>query len=224
MFKNRARYEEIIEELESHPDRYLPNASMSVSYMDSDTLGRFDELLNDTNCGERELQRFIESNKFILSCIPDCSAAGISYVFPQEKLGSEYVPDFLIASWRSSFFKWIAIELESHKHKIFTRNGDPTKELSHAIRQIQDWRTWVQSNIDYASRPRDKNGLGLIDITPRLKGIILIGRRSIDSAPTTQLRRQMSQDLNIELHTYDYLLDQMKSVKELNDQLWNKHG
>ena len=32
------------------------------------------------------------------------------------------------------------------------RNGDPSHALSHAMRQILDWRSWLTANIDYARR------------------------------------------------------------------------
>ena len=88
---------------------------------------------------------------------------------------------------------------------MFTKKGNPTKALTHAIRQIQDWRAWLKRNYDYASRERNKRGLGLVDIDSNIPGLILIGRRNSIDPSTHELRRQMVQDLNIKIHTYDTL-------------------
>ena len=104
---------------------------------------------------------------------------------------------------------------------MFNRNGDPSQYLNHAIRQITDWRAWLKSNQAYASRPRTENGLALADIDSNVKGLILIGRRSAIDAETNSRRRQLVQNLNIEIHTYDYLLQALKgrliSLRKLPD-------
>lgn len=97
---------------------------------------------------------------------------------------------------------------------------DPqTQYLNHAIRQITDWRAWLKSNQAYASRPRSENGLGLTNIDSNIKGLILIGRRATIDSETNARRRQLVQDMNIEIHSYDYLLESLKgrliSLKKL---------
>jgi hypothetical protein len=108
-------------------------------------------------------------------------------------------------------FEWAAVELESPHAPMFTRAGDPSRQLTHAIRQIQDWRAWLQRNQNYAARPIAEGGLGLTDIVAAIPGLILIGRRdSIDPA-TNERRRQMVNDLNIEIHSYDFLLGTIRT-------------
>jgi hypothetical protein len=87
---------------------------------------------------------------------------------------------------------------------MFNRNGDPTKALSHAIRQILDWRSWLTVNLDYARRSRDANGLGLCDIDPDSPGLILLGRREATEA-TRDRRRRYARELNIRIHSIDWL-------------------
>ena len=128
------------------------------------------------------------------------------WVIPQKRLGCEYVTDFVIGERSSIGFEWYAVELESPKAKMFTRKSDPTKELTHAISQIQRWRRWLQLNQNYASRPRNDVGLGLTDITPDLPGLILIGRRADINEASNGLRRQMASESRIKIHSYDWLL------------------
>ena len=115
------------------------------------------------------------------------------------------------------------MELESPKVKMFTVKGDPTKELTHAIRQIQDWRSWLKSNRDYATRERNKHGLGLTDIDSNVPGLIFIGRRKDVDKSTDELRRQMVQDSNILIHTYDTLIDYARSRAKWCEKERQKH-
>src|SRR5207302_659004 len=98
-------------------------------------------------------------------------------------------------------------ELESPRALPFTKAGDPSATLNHEIRQILNWRTWLTHNLSYATRPESENGLGLSKLPPDVEGLILIGRRSALSNADNGLRAQMSHDLNIAIHTYDYIPD-----------------
>ena len=150
------------------------------------------------------------------------------WVIPKQKLGAEHVTDFIIGERHSFGFDWTAVELESPKLKMFTKKGNPTKALTHAIRQIQDWRAWLKRNHDYASRERNKKGLGLVDIDSNIPGLILIGRRNSIDPSTHELRRQMVQDLNIKIHTYDTLIDwawsRMKWAEEKKKKIAEPSG
>lgn len=129
------------------------------------------------------------------------------WVIPKKRLGSEHVTDFIIGEKSSIGFEWYAVELEGPKAKMFTKAGNPTQVLTHAMRQIHDWRAWLQTNQNYAARPRKAGGLGLSDITTDLPGLILIGRRADIDESTNRRRRQMMQDSRIKIHSYDWLLD-----------------
>lgn len=58
------------------------------------------------------------------------------WVIPKQKLGAEHVTDFIIGERHSFGFDWTAVELESPKLKMFTKKGNPTEALTHAIRQM----------------------------------------------------------------------------------------
>jgi len=157
---------------------------------------------------EEEVQQFLQTNPKLI--IQHLGGGHGRYVIPKARLGSEYVTDFLIAERHSVGFEWQAVELESPLRPMFNRNGDPSQYLNHALRQITDWRAWLKTNQAYASRSRDEGGLGLTDIDTNVKGLILIDRRANVDSSTTARRRQMVQDMNIEIHSYDYLLSSLE--------------
>lgn len=153
---------------------------------------------------EHDMQRYLEKHPLML--IQHMGGGHGRWVIPQKRLGSEFVTDFVIAEKSSIGFEWVAVELESPKAGLFTKMGDPSTTLSHAIRQISDWRVWLQKNQNYAARARNENGLGLTDIDSRLPGLIIIGREEGLDSTTRELRRQLGGDLKIKIHTYDWLV------------------
>ncbi|MCJ7484688.1 MAG: DUF4263 domain-containing protein [Candidatus Aminicenantes bacterium] len=173
----------------------------------------FELALKSAN-NEHDIHSYLQNNPILL--IQHLGGGHGRWVIPKLRLGAEHVTDFIIGHRHSYGFEWQALELESPKARMFTKSGDPTMQLTHAIRQIQDWRAWLQRNQDYAARTRSEHGLGLTDIVAAIPGLILIGRR-IDIDPTSNdRRRQMANDLNIQIHSYDFLLssagDRMKAL------------
>lgn len=154
---------------------------------------------------EEDIQQFLQGNPKYL--IQHLGGGHGRWVIPKMKLGSEYVTDFMVGHKHSFGFEWQAVELESPLKPMFNKNGDPSQYLNHAIRQIQDWRAWLTRNQNYAAQNRDKSGLGLTDIDASVKGLILIDRRSNLLEKDSERRRQMVKDLNIAIHTYDYLVE-----------------
>ena len=75
------------------------------------------------------------------------------------------------------------------------------------------WRLLHESKITPVRLRPDEDarmpeyGLGLTDISPSSKGMILIGRRKETDPATGELRRQMREDLQIEIRSYNYLLE-----------------
>ena len=153
---------------------------------------------------ERPLQAFLERHPEIMGSLMGGHLG--RWVVPQKRLGSEHVTDFVIGDCSSSGLHWIAVELESPVARMFNKNGDPSSKLTHAIRQIQDWRSWLSDNRAYAQRKTARGGLGLFGIRARVPATIFIGRSSTLLEDNQNRRAQMSEELGIELCTYDRLL------------------
>ena len=170
----------------------------------SDEPAALKELL-DSNPKELEMQKFLEANpKFLVQAL---GRGHGRYQLSQKKLGSEYVPDFLISEMSSVGIEWYAVEIESPRVRASRRDGLQTSELTHAIGQINDWRNWLRDNLDYARRRKDQNGLGLVGVDDRIPSLILIGRRAKFPERFNQTRRILRDREQILVHSYDWLLD-----------------
>lgn len=158
---------------------------------------------------ERSMQLFLEAVPRLL--VQHLSASDGYWIIPQKQLGAEHVTDFLIAEPGSTGLTWYAVELKRPQAKIFTAKGDPSAALTHALRQIDDWRDWLSRNRDYASRPREQSGLGLPDIDPELDGLVIMGRDAQLDPRSDALRRRLQRQHRVRIETYDWLARQAES-------------
>lgn len=159
---------------------------------------------------EADLQRYLQHHPELL--IQHLGGGHGRWVLPQPRLGSQHVPDFLIGDQDSGGRSWVAVELEGPQRRIFNRDGEPSRWLWHAIRQIIDWRVWLELNRDYAARLPREGGLGLVDVSAALPGLVLIGRQADLDDQRSSFRRALSRQLNIEIHTFDWLADRAESA------------
>lgn len=167
---------------------------------------------------EQDVQTYLTANPIML--VQPLGGGHGRWVIPHKRLGSEFVTDFVIGDKDSSGYTWVAVELEGPRARLFTKVGDESAALRHAWRQIEDWRVWLQSNQNYASRRTEDAGLGLIDISPNCDAWIIIGRRG-DLGPAQQARRrEWGQRNNVKVHTYDWLIERARGrVEELDRTL-----
>lgn len=184
------------------PDLFVPWTELTGSEIDA-----FENALNNAR-DESDMQKFIQANPRIL--IQHYAVGRGAWVKPKQRLGSEYETDFLIAQEGSGGLIWYAVELERPQAILFTKKGDPSAALTHALRQINDWREWLSRNRGYAAQSREQDGLGLTDIHPELDGLIVMGRGVDVDTRMTARRRRLARDNRVEIETYDWLLSEAK--------------
>lgn len=154
-------------------------------------INRFSALLSSVP-KEEVIQQFLDESPILL-------AQSAVKVMPKVKLGSEHITDFVIEFPEQDYQ---LVEIEQPKHALFTKSGDPTKELSHAQRQVEDWRDWVHEHLEYAKTQMP----GIVD--PRC--LVVIGRRSKNKRDQNALRRKNKELAHIEILTYDDLLERAR--------------
>lgn len=117
----------------------------------TDVARRFRDLI-DTAEGEREVQNFLELHP---SLVPggagDVGPGGHhgsqgSVLFAEPRLkgvGRDFEPDFMWVTRSTASVTPILIEIEDPTKLWFNMNHTPTAELTQALSQINDWRTWL---------------------------------------------------------------------------------
>jgi hypothetical protein len=151
------------------------------------------ETLLDGDPPEEEVQQFLSENYVLV----DPTALSIT---PKMKLGSEYVTDFVVERSEGDYE---LVEIEPPSERLFTNAGDPMARLSHAQKQVEDWREWVAENIAYARTKMP----GVTE--PR--GRVVMGRRSQLTQATAKALRRRNQELHhITVETFDDLVSRVR--------------
>lgn len=162
------------------------------------------ESLLDEKCSEYIVHEFLSKHTYFFNGI--LRLYGFSPIYSKIRLGSEYEVDFAFFDTGSFGPEWNLVEIESPSKKMFTKSGDPTAALTHAIQQIRNWHTWIHENLDYARK--------LMPLIEYPLGYVFIGRRSHLTETTKRKLRRLAQDhrMFMRIHTLDWFLSAAKSA------------
>jgi hypothetical protein len=181
-------------ELGAFAQFFLESIRESSIVLTSSLLREFETLIQDVS-RETEYQKFLERHPVFVDPLA-------AEVISQKKLGLEFVTDFVI---RRHDYRYVVVEIEKPRDRIFTLKNDFTAEFTHAVGQVLDFQGWVADNIAYAQK-----GLPLIE-GPH--GIVIIGRRSeMPASQQAKLRRWVANSRAIEILTYDDILARAKTL------------
>lgn len=159
---------------------------------------------------EEPIQRFLQERPHILGSLV---RGPIRYSIPKAPIGLAYVTDFLLADVDSIGIRWVLVELETRVSEIALKSkNDFDKYARQGVSQVREWREWLQLNLANARQPRSEGGLGLFDIRPQADGLVLVGRRERLSPRAKQIRARLYEAENIGVHTYDWLVAQLRGV------------
>jgi Domain of unknown function (DUF4263) len=177
---------------------------------------------------ERPIQRLLGARPSLLGAL---LRGPQRFCLPQVQVGTKYVADFFIADVDSTGVRWVLLELESPASDIALARGNQfEKRARRGVAQIEEWREWLQDNLDTARRPRSQNGLGLVDIRPDVPGLVIVGRRHRLIEPARTLRHRLQESQHISMHTYDWLIEQIDHARTfrgpsgLNPYLLKRRG
>ena len=102
------------------------------------------------------------------------------------------------------------VELETPASNVTLRDDNLLeKHARKGVSQVEEWREWLQNNLDYARRSRRNGGLGLPDIRPGSEGLVLVGRRVRLHENADAVRHPIRERSNIRIHTYDWWLERL---------------
>lgn len=121
---------------------------------------------------------------------------------PHPQFGAELEPDFILLRPAARETECVLVEIEPSETPLFTKDGDVTARVNHALRQVSDWRAWLRENVAYA-----RSSLGLPNLHSECRAFVIVGR----SAVLTGEERGRLANLNLERNgktevlTYDDL-------------------
>lgn len=175
---------------------------------------RFVALL-DSKEGEGKVHDFLASHSYFFNGILRLTT-GYSRLYSKIRLGSDYEIDFVWFDTGSLGPEWYLAEIEQPRFTIFNAREDPSAALTHGIRQIRDWQTWIDDNRTYANK-----------LMPRIKyplGLLFIGRRKelVSIKAQEKLHRiAYEKRMFLRVHTLDWFASAAESVESmLGDSRW----
>jgi hypothetical protein len=162
-------------------------------------LQRYKDLLDSEPEREEILQRFLDENPVLL-CPTHVKK------WPKLPLGQRKT-DFV---FREGSGEYILVELEPSTHKLFLKDGHPSKELNHARGQIVDWKRYLEDNLSTVQRE-----YGLLGISTSPQSLIVIGRsRSLTENNRRFLVTLGNESPKLRILTYDDIYDDARAVVE----------
>ncbi|MDN3515420.1 MAG: DUF4263 domain-containing protein [Candidatus Brocadia sp.] len=196
---------------------YIYNKDNSGFFNQYETARKgFGNILNKPN-SENVLQKYLEKHPILFL------NAGLKGFFPfasrrcaffsKIQLGECFETDFAFVHADSTGACWFFIEIERADVELFNKKGDMKPSLSHAIRQITDWQSWIKDNKPYAQSRLDEllKSVGIHKDTEFFvdpKFIIIIGRRPTLNKDTNRRRIEIhNQNPRLEIITYDRLTE-----------------
>jgi hypothetical protein len=176
-------------------------------------LSDWEDLLDNDKLKEHTYHDFLFSTPaFFLTLIE-------SYlVISKFKLGADYETDFVVVKeGYSDGTIYEFIEIESPHIELFDIKGKPSSKFNSALQQIRDWKRFLKKNKDFFSKYLPTTSTRVIKDS-RIVFKIIIGRRS-DDAEVMEKRRQIAEDENIEIVSFDRLTDTLKFKSRFSNKL-----
>ena len=163
---------------------------------------RWRSLLNDGSVTESDLHRFLADH------------AGLffgqeSVVISRADLGSDYEVDLVIAGDEASYgIDYTFVEIESPRTPPYTRSGDPSARLSHAIQQVLNWKAWLKRHRGHVRKFFPSEYFGWEEFI-NLSFSIVIGRRTSPRTATAK-RNVFAREMGIKIHSFDFLTERLR--------------
>jgi hypothetical protein len=193
---------------ESELQKWVPQEDVQ----ESDIAELEDAIENSSD--EAPIQMVLQERPQLLAILlrrPKC------FVRPQVQFSTHYRADFMIADVDSTGVRWVYVELETPNSGVCLQSKQELDAVSrHGLSQIESWREWVQENLDHARKAKREGGLSLFGLRPRDDGLLLVGRAHLLKAGHDVVRRQIWEDRRVRVHTYDWLLRQVREASRFN--------
>jgi hypothetical protein len=163
------------------------------------------ELLNSPHA-ETEIQRFLGDHpQFFLVRSP-----ATHFVLQEIRLGGDFTIDFVVPTDEASVgVTYELIEIERPDTPPFTRDGTPSRRLSHAIQQTVDWKTWLMAHpaeLRHIFPAPAQIGPGY---ESSFEFTVVIGTRQ-NSAGHLARRNALAKATGVAIRSFDSLTDQLR--------------
>lgn len=167
----------------------------------------------DSASNETAIQTYIKSNRkwFIPAALFRDFNFGHhdSYLFPEQRLGSEYQVDYMLLGKNSDGYSIVLVEFEDVNvaYKLSTSNSE-SASVRKGLSQINDWKRWMDNNRSYFLNSFGLTSRGITVPSSRIYYALVVSRRKYHDETGRDIRSQtMHQTPNLKIVSYDRLAD-----------------
>lgn len=192
---------------------------------------QFSSLVHSETTNERDIIRFINHSAkayYIICSIFNAGGYNFghhdAYVFPEYRLGDDYRADYLLIGKNSGGYEFIFVELEKPNGRVTLQDGNPGQVMRLGNFQINDWKSWVDSNFHKLKNFFDSEKRKDVELpdefykfdSTRVHYVVVAGTRETYNEKTYQFRRREKLNSNIVYLHYDNLIDASERLLEHN--------
>lgn len=202
------------------PNNYLNFRDYKAVDFDEEAAKYNEVICSSTN--EQEIQRYIKNGRkwFIPGSIFLDYNFGHhdAYLFPEQKLGNDYIADYMLLGKSSDGYSIVLVEFEKAKTPYTLSNSNTEAEsVRKGITQIKDWKRWVDQNRDYFMKNIGISQNGIDIPTHRIFYYLVVSRREHMSDIAKDVRSQTMYEMNnTKIVTFDRLTDNIRKLKNYN--------
>ena len=199
----------------------FPNNHYSRFTPIHDTTKEFYQLITSPNTTERAILNWIASNRawnYLFGLLRRYYRTGHhddNYIFPEFKIGSSFVADYLLIGNSSDGYQFVFVELEAPNGRITKEKGMRFGEvINKGIEQDKDWQIYIAANwnvivteLEKHSFPDKKLPRQLYKYSPyQIYYAVIAGLRK-DFKNIRDRKLQLENENNITLLHYENLID-----------------
>jgi hypothetical protein len=167
---------------------------------------------------ENQIQSYIKNNRkwFIPGSILKDYNFGHhgAYLFPELKLGAEYIVDYMLLGKSSDGYSIVFIEFENPNTPFLILSSNTESEsVRKGITQIRDWKRWLNESRDYFFQSTGLKKENIDVPMSRFFFCLVVSRRDIMDERATELRSQMCFEMsNTKIISFDRLGDNIRKL------------
>ena len=146
------------------------------------------------------------------------SIKGAFYLFPEQKLGTDYIVDYMLIGKNSDGYSIVLVEFEDANTDFILKSSNTEAEsVRKGITQIRDWKRWMDSNKDFFMKNCGLYSYGIDIPTSRIYYYLVVSRREYMDERATELRSQLIYETqNLKIVSFDRLVDNVCKLKGHN--------
>ena len=186
-----------------------------------DTTKEFYQLITSSDTTERAILNWIASNRawnYLFGLLRHYYRTGHhddNYIFPEFKIGSAYVADYLLIGNSSDGYQFVFVELEAPNGRITKEKGTRFGEvINKGIEQVRDWQMYIAANWNVIVAELEKHSFSNTKLPRQLYKYcpyqiyyaVIAGLRK-DFENIRDRKLQLQNENNITLLHYENLID-----------------